>query len=183
MIKAPSSLQDLRRSLYLKAKAEQTGRFWGLYVHVGKRETLQEAYQMAKRNDGAPGSDGETLEAIEEGGGESFLKQIDDELSRRLINSCGCGKRKFRRTGAPRSAFSPFLPFATAWSREPSSSSWSRSWKLTFNRGRMDTDRSGRLRKRYSKWTKRFWKGRPESSILISEPTSTAFSITGCWRR
>src|SRR5215469_18438644 len=33
---------------------------------------------------------------------------------------------------APRSACSPFLPFVTVWSREPSSSSWSRSWKLDF---------------------------------------------------
>src|ERR1700693_4713509 len=43
-------------------------------------ETLQEAYQMAKNNDGAPGVDGVTFEAIEESGRESFLKQIQDEL-------------------------------------------------------------------------------------------------------
>ena len=54
MIKASSSLQDLRRRLYVKAKAESTWRFWGLYVHVCKRETLREAYRLAKRNNGAP---------------------------------------------------------------------------------------------------------------------------------
>ena len=43
-------------------------------------ETLREAYQAAKSNDGAPGSDGVTFEAIEEGGAERFLKQIRDEL-------------------------------------------------------------------------------------------------------
>src|SRR5215471_7236193 len=80
MIKTPISLQDLRRSLYVKAKAEPTWRFWGLYVHVCKMETLQEAYQMAKSNGGAPGSDGVTFRAIEESGVESFLKQIQDEL-------------------------------------------------------------------------------------------------------
>src|SRR3989454_7350943 len=80
MTKTPISLQDLRRSLYVKAKAEPTWRFWGLYVHVCKRETLQEAYWMAKSNDGAPGIDGVTFEAIEESGVESFLKQIQDEL-------------------------------------------------------------------------------------------------------
>jgi RNA-directed DNA polymerase len=47
-------------------------------------ETLYEAYQMAKTNDGAPGIDGVTFEAIEESGVESFLRQIRDEL---LTNS------------------------------------------------------------------------------------------------
>src|ERR1700736_3409891 len=80
MTKAPISLQDLRRSLYVKAKAEPPWRFWGLYVHVCKMETLREAYRMARSNDGAPGIDGGTFEAIEERGVESFLKQIQDEL-------------------------------------------------------------------------------------------------------
>ena len=80
MIKAPISLQDLRRSLYVKAKAESTWRFWGLYVHVCKVETLREAYQMAKKNNGAPGMDGVTFEAIEESGVEMFLQRIRDEL-------------------------------------------------------------------------------------------------------
>src|SRR6266705_5431875 len=82
MTKTPISVQDLRRSLYVKAKAEPTWRLWGLYVHVCKMETLQEAYQMAKSNDGAPGIDGVTFEAIEESGVEGFLKQIQDELVR-----------------------------------------------------------------------------------------------------
>src|SRR3989475_3506406 len=80
MINAPINLQDLRRRIYVKAKTEPTWRFWGLYVHVCKKETLQEAYQMAKSNDGAPGIDGVTFEAIEESGVEDFLKQIRDEL-------------------------------------------------------------------------------------------------------
>ena len=70
MTKAPIGLQDLRRSLYVKAKAEPSWRFWGLYVHVCKMETLREAYALAKENDGAPGIDGVTFEAIEEGRGE-----------------------------------------------------------------------------------------------------------------
>jgi RNA-directed DNA polymerase len=79
MINAPSRLQDLRKNLYVKAKAEPTWRFWGLYVHVCKRETLQEAYKMAKENNGAPGMDGVTFEAIEESGVERFLQQIGNE--------------------------------------------------------------------------------------------------------
>ena len=79
MTTTPGSLQDLRKSLYIKAKAEPTGRFWGLYVQVGKEETLREAYAMAKKNEGAPGIDGVTFETIEAGGVESFLQQIRDE--------------------------------------------------------------------------------------------------------
>jgi hypothetical protein len=43
-------------------------------------ETLQEAYRVAKSNNGAPGIDAVTFDAIEESGRESFLKQIQDEL-------------------------------------------------------------------------------------------------------
>jgi len=80
MIAASISLQDLRRRIYVKAKAEKDWRFWGLYVHVCKRETLGAAYAMAKENNGAPGIDGVTFEAIEEAGVEGFLAQLRDEL-------------------------------------------------------------------------------------------------------
>ena len=83
MTKAPINLQDLRRRLYVKAKAEPSWRFWGLYVHVCKRETLLEAYRLAKLNDGAPGIDGVTFEAIEAEGIEEFLDQLRKELEQR----------------------------------------------------------------------------------------------------
>src|SRR5213593_2075890 len=83
MTKAPVSLQDLRRKLYVKAKAEPSWRFWGLYVHVCKMETLSTGYEVAKANDGAPGSDGVTFEVIEEQGVAQFLAQIQNELTRR----------------------------------------------------------------------------------------------------
>lgn len=80
MIKTSSGLQDLRRRIYRKAKADKAWRFWGLYVHVCKWETLEAAYEMAKQNNGAPGVDGVTFEAIEEAGVEGFLQGIRDEL-------------------------------------------------------------------------------------------------------
>src|SRR6266852_7010629 len=80
MTKTPTNLQVLRRRLYVKAKAEPTWRFWGLYVHVCKRETLREAYLSAKANDGAPGIDGVTFAAVEAGGLEEFLGQLREEL-------------------------------------------------------------------------------------------------------
>lgn len=80
MTRAPIGLQELRRRLYVKAKSEPSWRFWGLYVHICKRETLAEAYRLAKENDGAPGIDGVTFEAIEAEGVEGFLGQLREEL-------------------------------------------------------------------------------------------------------
>ena len=99
MTKAPISLQDLRRSLYVKAKAEPPWRFWGLYVHVCKMETLREAYQMARSNDGAPGIDGVTFEAIEESGAESFLKQIREELVTNTYRPMRARKKEIPKDG------------------------------------------------------------------------------------
>jgi RNA-directed DNA polymerase len=99
MIKAPIGLQDLRRSLYVKAKAEPSWRFWGLYVHVCKVETWHEAYRMAKANDGAPGSDGVTFEAIEESGVEGFLTQIRDELITNTYQPMRARKKEIPKDG------------------------------------------------------------------------------------
>lgn len=79
--RTPISPQELRRRIYAKAKAEPSWRFWGLYVHVCKLETLREAYALAKANDGAPGIDGVTFADIETDGIERFLEQIRGELA------------------------------------------------------------------------------------------------------
>jgi RNA-directed DNA polymerase len=99
MTKTPSSLQDLSTSLYDKAKTEPTKRFWGLYVHVCKIETLQEAYEMAKKNNGAPGIDGVTFEAIEESGAESFLQRIRDELITNTYRPMRARKKEIPKDG------------------------------------------------------------------------------------
>src|SRR6202451_984427 len=99
MTKAPISLHDLRRSLYVKAKAEPSWRFWGLYAHVCKMETLREAYQLARGNDGAPGIDGVTFEAIEESGAESFLNQIRDELVSNAYRPMRARKKEIPKDG------------------------------------------------------------------------------------
>src|ERR1035437_9253785 len=99
MTKAPISLQDLRRSLYVKAKAEPSWRFWGLYVHVCKMETLREAYQMARSNNGAPGIDEVTFGAIEESGSEGFLAQIRDELVTNTYRPMPARKKEIPKDG------------------------------------------------------------------------------------
>jgi RNA-directed DNA polymerase len=70
----------LQRRIYTKAKADPSWRFWGLYAHVCKLETLRTAYAVATANDGAPGIDGVTFDAIEAAGVEGFLAQLRDEL-------------------------------------------------------------------------------------------------------
>jgi RNA-directed DNA polymerase len=80
MIKAPISLQELRRRIYRKAKSETTHRFWGLFVHVTKIETLEEAYRIAKANGGAPGIDGQRFQEIESSGLAAFLKAVREDL-------------------------------------------------------------------------------------------------------
>ena len=99
MTKSPISLQDLRRRIYVKAKAESTWCFWGLYVHICKMETLQAAYQMAKSNHGAPGIDGITFDVIEESGVESFLKQIQDELVHNTYQPMPVRKKEIPKDG------------------------------------------------------------------------------------
>jgi group II intron reverse transcriptase/maturase len=80
MTKAPSNLQDLRRRIYRKAKSDKSHRFWGLFVHITKVETLEEAYRAAKRNGGAPGIDGQTFRDIEQAGRTDFLTAIREDL-------------------------------------------------------------------------------------------------------
>lgn len=99
MIKAPVDLQDLRRRLYVKAKAEPSWRFWGIYVHVCKKETLRRSYALAKTNNGAPGIDGVTFEAIETQGIEGFLEQIRDELIQRTYVPLQARRREIPKDG------------------------------------------------------------------------------------
>jgi len=80
MTTASSGLQDLQRRIYAKAKAEPSWRFWGLYVHVRKLETLRAAYAAAKANNGAPGIDEVTFAAIEAAGVDGFLQVLRDAL-------------------------------------------------------------------------------------------------------
>ena len=99
MTKASIDLQDLRRRIYVKAKAEPSWRFWGLYVHVCKMETLRAAYEMAKENDGAPGIDGVTFEAIETQGVEALLEQLRDELIGRTYQPLPARRQEIPKDG------------------------------------------------------------------------------------
>jgi RNA-directed DNA polymerase len=80
MTKAPSNLQELRRRIYRKAKSETTHRFWGLFVHITKIETLEVAYRIANGNGGAPGIDDQSFADIESVGRATFLEAVREDL-------------------------------------------------------------------------------------------------------
>ncbi len=99
MTKASISLQDLRRRIYGKAKSEPQWRFWGLYVRVCKMETLKEAYELAKKNNGAPGIDGISFRDIEARGVGDFLLELQQELVNRTYRP-----RRNRKTLIPKAS-------------------------------------------------------------------------------
>jgi RNA-directed DNA polymerase len=97
MTKPTITTQELQRRIGHRAKSAPEHRFWGLYVHLTKLETLETAYLEAKRNRGAPGSDGETFTAIEERGRGEFLAEIAAELRAGTY-----GPRPYRRREIPK---------------------------------------------------------------------------------
>ena len=100
MTTTPIGLQDLRRKIYVKAKSEPAWRFWGLYVHVCKMETLRRAYLSARRNNGSPGSDGVTFDEIETSiGRERFLEQIRNELVSRTHRPMRLRRQEIPKNG------------------------------------------------------------------------------------
>jgi RNA-directed DNA polymerase len=102
MTKTPIGLHDLRERINIKAKTDKTWRFWGLYVHVCKTDTLLEAYRMAKENNGAPGVDGVTFEDIEESGLWEYLEQIRGELVSETYQSAPNRKVEIPKEGGTR---------------------------------------------------------------------------------
>lgn len=99
MTEASISLQDLRRRIYIKAKSEPKWRFWGLYIHVCKAETLEEAYRLAKENNGAPGIDGITFEDIELSGVEEFLHNVQEALITQTYQPMPNRKKEIPKSG------------------------------------------------------------------------------------
>ncbi len=109
-------------------------------------ETLWEAYQMARNNDGAPGIDGVTFEAIEESGAESFLGQIREELVSNTYRPMRARKKEIPKDGEKVRVLSipsirdRVVQGALKLIREPIS-------KLISKQGRMDIDRNGQRTK------------------------------------
>ena len=92
-------VQDLRKRIGEKAKAEPQHRFWGLYTHVWKLDVLREAYRLAKSKNGKPGVDGVTFVKIEAQGVEVMLSTLSDDLKNKTYQSLPCRQVKIPKEG------------------------------------------------------------------------------------
>ena len=99
MIKPTITLQELRARIGQRAKSEPDHRFWGMYVHIAKLDTLEVAYVEARRNGGAPGVDGLTFEQIEAGGRREFLAELAAELQSRTYRPAPLRRRSIPKDG------------------------------------------------------------------------------------
>ncbi len=73
-------VRQLQRKLYVAAKQQKGRRFHALYDRMCRSDVLREALRRVKRNKGAAGVDGVTLEAVEQYGEEKLLNELRDEL-------------------------------------------------------------------------------------------------------
>jgi RNA-directed DNA polymerase len=85
----PPSLQELRQKLGWKAKQQKRYRFYSLYALVCRGDVVQAAWAAVRRNQGAPGVDGVSIEQItatpeSEAG---FLSEIERSLRERTYRA------------------------------------------------------------------------------------------------
>lgn len=85
----PPSVRELRQKLGQKAKQQKRFRFYSLYGLVCRRDVLEAAWAAVRRNDGAPGVDGVSIEQIAPTpeGERAFLDEIQRSLKERTYRA------------------------------------------------------------------------------------------------
>lgn len=74
-------VRHLQRTLYRKAKQSREVKFYSLYDKVWREDVLREAWRQVKANRGAPGVDGESIEAIVSSGEEqAMISRLQKQL-------------------------------------------------------------------------------------------------------
>ena len=81
LLTTPEAIRTLQRKLYVKAKQQPAYRFYALYDKLYRADILSHAWRLVKANQGSPGIDGISFEAIENGiGVEGYLLILSREL-------------------------------------------------------------------------------------------------------
>jgi len=85
----PPSIRELRQKLGQKAKQQKRFRFYSLYGLVCRRDVLEAAWAAVRRNDGAPGVDGVSIEQIaaKPEREAAFLEDIQRSLQERTYRA------------------------------------------------------------------------------------------------
>jgi RNA-directed DNA polymerase len=85
----PPSLRELRQKLGQKAKQQKRFGFYSLYALVYRRDVLQAAWDAVRRNQGAPGVDGMSIEQISASPEReaSFLDDIEGSLKEKTYRA------------------------------------------------------------------------------------------------
>src|SRR5215472_17299381 len=73
-------VRALQRALYVAAKRNGQRRFHALYDRIARPDVLIRAWEQVRRNKGAAGVDGETLEAVAVYGVERMLAELRELL-------------------------------------------------------------------------------------------------------
>ena len=90
-------VRALQRALYVAAKRNGQRRFHALYDRIARPDVLRRAWEQVRRNKGAAGIDGETLQAIEAHGVEQMLTEL-----RELLLSGSYRPQAVRRVNIPK---------------------------------------------------------------------------------
>ena len=78
----PTSVDELQRGMYLRAKLHPESRFQDIYEAIYREDVLQHAYLLCRaRNTHAPGIDGQSLADIASYGARRWLKELAADLS------------------------------------------------------------------------------------------------------
>jgi RNA-directed DNA polymerase len=78
----PEKVTRLRLKLYEKAKREPGFRFYALYDRIYRKDVLMAAWTQVRRNGGAPGVDGVTIDQVvdSEEGPQRLVEELHEEL-------------------------------------------------------------------------------------------------------
>jgi RNA-directed DNA polymerase len=91
----------LTDALYRSAKQDPKRKFHALYDKVGRPDILERAWDEVRKNRGAPGVDGVSIEDIEASGVDDFLQDIAKALKERTYRPAPLRRVDIPKAGQP----------------------------------------------------------------------------------